>query len=111
MDSYIRTGGIGWIGIVCFLTLSEDITLIVASQSMSEEGMIIFSIIVASLIVGTEEWGYSESESDSIMAPNAQIDSFLISFAFSASGKSEQFLEMCSTLILRQLKHPLLRLK
>ena len=66
----------------------------VAPQSTSEEGMAVLSIIVASLIVGTEGRVYSESESDSTMAPNALIDSFLTSFAFSAYGKSGQFVEM-----------------
>ena len=88
MGSRIHTGGADRVDIAYFSTLSEDIKLMMASQSTSEEGMALFSIIVASLIVGTEERGYSESESDSAMALNALADSFLISFAFPISGKS-----------------------
>ena len=77
MGSWIRTGKAGWVGIACSSTLSEDIRLMVAPQSTSEEGMSAFSITVASLMVGTEEQEYSESESDSTMAPNALTDSFL----------------------------------
>src|ERR1700685_417822 len=98
----MRTGGVGWVGIACFSTLSEDIKLIVAPQSTREVGMSVFSIIVAILIVGTERREYSESESDSTtVASNALTLSFLTSFFFSASILSGQSLDMCPALALR----------
>src|SRR5438552_15255158 len=84
----------------------------VAPQSTSEEGMAVFSIIVASLIVGTEERGYSESGSDSTMAPNALTDSFFTSFAFlTDSNLPGQSAAVWPTLILRHQKQPLVFLK
>src|SRR5438477_8318347 len=109
MGSWIRTGEARWVGIACFPTSSEDIRLMVAPQSTSEEGMAVFSIIVASLMVGTEERGYSESGSDSTMTPNALTDSFFTSFALlTDSNLSGQSAAVWPTLILRHQKQPLL---
>src|SRR5438046_2583176 len=86
MGSWMCTGGVGWVGIACLLTLSEDIRLMVAPQSTREEDILVSSMIVATLIVGTEGQEYSESESDSTTeASRALTASFLTSFLFSSS--------------------------
>src|SRR5436190_6316561 len=101
IGSHIRIGGIGRVGIACFSTLSDEMTLMVAPQSARDEGNSTFRIVVPSLIVGTEEQEYSESESDSTTVSNALTDSFFTPFAFSDSNLSGQPVATWSTLILR----------
>src|SRR5271170_131599 len=102
MGSWMRKGGVGWVGIACSSTLSADIKSIVAPLSTREEDISVFLIMVTILIVGTEGREYSESESDSTTeASRALTDSFLASFFFSASILSGQSLDMWPALILR----------
>jgi hypothetical protein len=50
--SWIHIGGIEWVGILYLITLSSDLTLIIALQSAREEGEEVPPTSVAILIVG-----------------------------------------------------------
>src|SRR5438477_12982179 len=52
--SWIRIGGIGRVGMSCSITLSSDMTLIMAPQSAREEGREAPSTSAAILIVGKD---------------------------------------------------------